>query len=138
MNLEKMLRQSEILNESAHAEYEKKKSGELRVGNSGCLVAASEFKGVRNLNSPWGVTGSCHRQTILRHMGIDEPLKGITNLFFTDGRAAEPVVADLLAMHGDLTVKQEEECSVEWKTQSGRRVTGRPDFLSGWPDMASA
>jgi hypothetical protein len=97
----------------------------LRGGNSGCIVDGDVY--------------GCHRGAIARALGYDIPADSTSRLFFAAGEGIEQVLSAQLDAGWSGIVRAEEEIPVDWKLPTGRRVTGRPDFvLLEQPSLASA
>jgi hypothetical protein len=103
-----------------HKKTEESKRGILRVGTSGALL-------------PDGKTvGKCMRLALLRALGIDGDIENTSREFmFAAGRTNEESWMEKLQASGLPLerIKREEEWPVSWTLDSGRRVTGRPDFV---------
>jgi hypothetical protein len=101
-----------------HVANDKKKAGTLRAGNSGILTEQGEF------------AGCCPHATHLRQLGIEIEIPTPDKLImFQMGVESENAVfRDLEASlpEGQVLLR-EEETAIEWETNNGTRVTGRPD-----------
>lgn len=119
-NLSERLIQGRQLARTKHKEKEVAALGNLRAGNSGIMSPEGE------------ITGSCHRLTHLRQLGIDveEPTDSKL-IMFQMGIANETVVYDDLVhtKAEDEVILREEEIPIEWFTSNGTKVTGRPDMV---------
>lgn len=106
-----------------HALLEKKKVGILRAGNTG--IAAINDKGLME------VAGKCHRQTLLRLLGIpSEDADYSKELMFDSGRGNEDLWYSVLARsYKDGVILREEEIPIQWQTKNGTHVSGRPDLV---------
>lgn len=91
------------------------KTGTLRGGNSGCILEDGS------------VIGKCHRLSMLRSMGLQEPKPYSTQLMFDAGFANEDINLDDLHRTWPHGIKCEEEIPISWYTANGTKVTGRPD-----------
>jgi hypothetical protein len=102
---------------------ESTKAGTLRGGTIG--LAEQTDKGLE-------VSGTCHRQAMLRFMGID--LKGAEeestrDLMFAAGRTNEDSWLEVLSAAWPGKILREEEVPVKWTTAKGTPVSGRPDIV---------
>ena len=111
-----------------HAEQEKTKVGLLRAGNTG--IAALNDKGEME------VGGKCHRQTMLRLLGItSEDSDYSKELMFDSGRGNEDLWYSVLSRsYKDGVILREEEIPIQWQTSNGTPVSGRPDLVLCDPD----
>lgn len=107
----------------AHAALEKQKVGLLRAGNTG--IAALNAKGDME------VAGKCHRQTMLRLLGIAaEDADYSKELMFDSGRGNEDLWYSVLSKsYKDGVILREEEVPIQWTTSNGTPVSGRPDLV---------
>lgn len=106
-----------------HAEQESKKVGILRAGNTG--IAAFNEKGLME------VGGKCHRQTMLRLLGIaSEDADYSKELMFDSGRGNEDLWYSVLSRsYKEGIILREEEVPIQWQTKNGTPVSGRPDLV---------
>lgn len=105
-----------------HAEQEKTKVGLLRAGNTG--IAALNEKGEME------VGGKCHRQTMLRLLGIaSEDADYSKELMFDSGRGNEDLWYSVLSRSYNKPILREEEIPIQWMTSNGTPVSGRPDLV---------
>lgn len=106
-----------------HAIQEKKKVGILRAGNTG--ISAINAKGEVE------VAGKCHRQTMLRLLGIAaEDADYSRELMFDSGRGNEDLWYSVLSRsYKDGVILREEEVPIQWMTENGTPVSGRPDLV---------
>lgn len=106
-----------------NVEREEEESGKrdiLRGGNSGVLLSDK---------SGWKVAGTCHRKTILRANGIQEVPDFSTSVMFAGGFANEEIWLTKLRRSWPGTILTEEDIPISWTTETGRKVTGRPDIV---------
>ena len=101
--------------QAEHAKLEAEKAGNLRGGDSGCMVNGEVY--------------GCHRQSIARALGLEIPPDANSLLFFAAGYGMEDQIAAKLIAGWQGEVLQEEDVPVQWSVPSGRQVTGRPDFM---------
>lgn len=106
-----------------HAVLEKQKVGILRAGNTG--ISAINAKGELE------VAGKCHRQTMLRLLGIAaEDANYSRELMFDSGRGNEDLWYSVLARsYKEGIILREEEVPIRWMTDNGTPVSGRPDLV---------
>lgn len=106
-----------------HAVQEQQKVGILRAGNTG--IAALNAKGEME------VGGKCHRQTMLRLLGIaSEDADYSKELMFDSGRGNEDLWYSVLSRaYKDGIILREEEIPIQWMTSNGTPVSGRPDLV---------
>lgn len=102
---------------------ESSKVGTLRGGTVG-LVEPTD-KGLE-------VSGTCHRQAVLRFIGVD--IKGAEedstrDLMFAAGRTNEDSWLEVLSASWPGKILREEEVPIKWVTKKGTPVTGRPDIV---------
>ncbi len=113
-------KQARKLDRENHLEKEKLKLGNLRVGNSGVMTKEGE------------VAGMCIRKAHLRQLGIEiESLSEDKYIMFELGYANEDEITKQLevTLKENEIILREEQIPVEWYTQNGTRVTGRPDIV---------
>lgn len=106
--------------QASHAEGEKAKLGNLRIGGSGVLAMGNK------------VIGHCMRKSFLRQQGIDlADTSADREHMFAGGRGNEDIWLELLnaAKEPGLTIKREEEYPVAVKTANGTPISGRPDIV---------
>lgn len=99
------------------------KQGTLRGGTIG-LVESS--------NGAVEISGTCHRQAILRFLGVD--IKGAEDgssrdLMFAAGRTNEDSWVEVLQEAWPGKILKEEDIPVRWETSGNIPVTGRPDIV---------
>jgi hypothetical protein len=116
LDLDQTLTKGELNLERQHQAKEAEVRGNLRGGNAGCVVDGE-------------VVGGCHRHAIARALGLDLPPDADSRRFFEAGRATEVLVSKYLAAGHKGEVREEEEAAIKLTLDSGRLVTGRPDFL---------
>ena len=108
-----------------HDEAEKAKLGTFRGGNTMVLLHG---KG----ETEWQPAGKCHRQTLLRHLGIkyekhDE--YSDKQIMFAGGRLSEDIWLEKLKASWPGPILTEEDVPTKWYTERGVPVTGRPDVV---------
>lgn len=120
INLSARLHGSRVIDRSDHRLRDQKVLGNLRAGNSGIMSDDGD------------VAGSCHRVAHLRQLGIviEEPLDS-TQIMWQLGTVNEEIVyRDLMrTLSPGEIVLREEEIPIEWMTENGTKVTGRPDIV---------
>lgn len=89
--------------------------GNLRAGNTGCIINGNVL--------------GCHRTLVARALGFQFPPSDNSKFYFQGGRGAEATTEDFIKAGWDGTYKCEEDAAFSWKTEKGRLVTGRTDFL---------
>lgn len=101
-----------------HDEEESGKLGRYRAGSGGIYWNNS-------------TVGTCHRVAIARFYGIEQPISDEKYLLFSEGVGNELLTQiDLEAGNdGSYKILNEDNCPVEWETDKGTKVTGRPDFV---------
>ncbi len=109
-----------------HQEKAKKTQGNLRGGNSGCMVGDT-------------VIGKCHRVSLARLEGIDQPVDAKSQDIFDAGYLNEEVWKRNLEVAWDGPIKYEEQTPGKWSVTSGSGketlVTFSPDTeLGRWED----
>lgn len=119
IDLKDLLERDDKATNLEHAEQSKDKAGILRVGNSGILMPDGNF------------AGSCPRRAYLRLKEIDIPAPADRAVMFEFGRINEVILIDKLrrAMGPTFDITGDDVNTVEWKTSTGRAVTGRPDIV---------
>lgn len=113
---------TQALTDKSKAE-ESLKKGTLRGGTVG-LVEPVEG-GIE-------VSGTCHRQAMLRFLGIDlKEMEGEStrDLMFAAGRTNEDSWHEVLSASWPGKILREEEVPIKWETKGGTPVTGRPDIV---------
>lgn len=107
-----------VLEQKEHADAEISKLGNLRAGNSGVLL-------------PSGATsGSCHRITYLRMLGVAvEETSADRLIMFAAGNANEEYWTKKLTPTWPGKILRESEIPTSWLTSGGKKVTGRPDIV---------
>lgn len=103
-----------------HKEQDQLKLGNLRAGNSGLMTKDGD------------IAGACHRVAHLRSLGLEiDPPDDSKMLMFQLGTINERSVYDDLVktMAPNEVLLMEEEIPVEWFTENGAKVTGRPDMV---------
>lgn len=105
--------------QEAHYAEEVNKVGRLRAGNSGVLLPDGN------------TTGSCHRLTHLRSLGIEvESPSDDRLIMFSAGLFNEDYWYSILSSSWTRgRILREEEVPTSWKTPNGTPVTGRPDIV---------
>lgn len=114
------LKEGRQLHRTAYKSEDAAKLGNLRAGNSGVM------------NPEGQVAGACHRVAHLRSLGIELEVPDDNQLImFQLGTANEDVVyRDLLHTSGlGEIILRETEIPTEWFTDTGVKVTGRPDMV---------
>lgn len=117
LNLKKLYSQGVKKLQETRAQDELKKRGNLRAGNTGVV----DEKGVPH--------GACPRVAWLRSEGHEIPPADDKLLMFTTGFANEDDWMEKLGQSWHGSILQEEEIPTEWFTDSGYKVTGRPDIV---------
>jgi hypothetical protein len=120
-NLGERLKRGRQLARLSHTQKEKEKQGTLRAGNSGIMSVATG-----------DVAGSCHRIAHLRSLGFEIEIPDDSKLImFQMGIANEDVIArDLeIGLAADEVLLREDDIPIEWFTDNGVKVTGRPDMV---------
>lgn len=108
--------QSKIIQE--HDEYEQKKVGCLRGGSVGMLDNFGNY------------AGTCPSQAYLRFHGVvSDPVSSSRELMFEGGRLNEDGWFNILKKAWDGPILREDELGLEWTTENGTKVTGRPDIV---------
>lgn len=115
INVEAVLQQGDKAMQAKHAEGEKEKLGNLRGGDSGCVHQGEVY--------------GCHRSSVARALGYDIPPDPQSMKYFTAGYGIEDQIALKFQAGWPHQVLREEEIPVSWQVNSGRLVTGRPDFV---------
>jgi len=113
---------TQALTEQARVK-EADKKGILRGGSIG--LAEKTDKGIE-------VSGTCHRQAMLRFLGVD--VKGMEDntsrdLMFAAGRTNEDSWLEVLAASWPGKILREEEVPIVWNTPNGTVISGRPDMV---------
>lgn len=98
-----------------HQALEVAKQGTLRAGSSGALIGQH-------------VIGKCHRLSLARYLGLQEPHDDHTYTIFESGNANEEVWLSKVQKGWDGTVTGEAAYPISWEID-GKRVTGRPDLV---------
>jgi hypothetical protein len=118
-----------LLEEGAKALTQKSKTEEAnKVGTlRGGTVGLAELT-----DAGPEISGTCHRQAMLRFMGID--IKGAEedstrDLMFAAGRTNEDSWLEVLQQSWPGKIFREEEVPIKWQTKGGTNVTGRPDIV---------
>ena len=116
LNATLLYKEGRAKEQKAHADAEVNKVGTLRGGSSGCVIANGD------------VYGTCPRVALARYKGHQAPIEPLSFEWFDAGFANEDAWLQKLK-NLDYTLKAEEECPIEWTTDRGVKVTGRPDII---------
>lgn len=129
INILNMLAQAHTGEEADHAAGEVVKAGVLRAGNSGILLQDGRF------------AGSCPRVAHLRTLSLSaEDVGADRRIMFGGGKSNEDYWYYILGRTWGGPILREEEIPIEWFTENGTKVTGRPDIVlcSGGPGVVSS
>ncbi len=99
-----------------HALEEVGKKGTLRGGSAGIFTRDGK------------VYGTCPRLAHLRKLGYQADPEPTADILFAAGYGNEDIMAKEMTEAG-IHFKREEEIPVEWFTDNGTKVSGRPDFV---------
>lgn len=120
MNVANLLRRARDLDAGLKRDSEHSRIGTLRGGSSGTL---SKQTG--------DVTGTCHRRSHLRSLGIivEPQADDAKSIIFARGKDQEFSVLEDIESSLEFPYKmlREEEIPTQWETTNGTKVTGRPD-----------
>ena len=118
MDIRKMLDDAQAARDAKKQDEEKAKAGALRIGNSGVVTADGR------------VLGTCHRISMARLLGAEEPKARNTKLMFQAGELMEEGFAQLLVESGACQVLRSDAISIDAKVMgSTRKLLGRPDVV---------
>lgn len=118
-DIRKMLEQGHAALREQHAEGEKAKLGQFRIGNAGVVAADGK------------IYGACHRTTLARLEGIDQPSELSTEIMWKAGEANEDTWARILtAGNPDIRLLRHDEVAVDSAiTSIEPHVLGHPDIV---------
>lgn len=97
------------------SQQEQTKVGTLRAGNSGALVGEH-------------VIGKCHRLSLARFLGLEEPKEDGTYCIFESGEANEDVWKAKVIKSWPGKVTGDVDYPMAWEID-GVKITGRPDLV---------
>lgn len=119
MNIRELLEKGQAAQDTAHAEQEVAKRGNLRGGSAGVVGTDGQ------------IYGECHRVALARLVGADKEHDANRSIMFDAGTASEDSWAAKLRAAG-IEIAREDEYPITWQVPgTDRVVTGRPDILIG-------
>jgi hypothetical protein len=116
MSIKKDLDLGRKLLQQKHEQEEIDKLGIFRVGSGGVYIGPS-------------TTGTCHRVALARFLGVQQPVEDSRQIMFSAGHGNEAIWKAELEALGKYVIKCEEEIPIEWLTEKGTKVSGRPDMV---------
>lgn len=120
LSMTDLLRKGRVMDREEYEKQAAGKLGTLRAGNSGIMSETGD------------IAAACHRKTLLRSLGVEiDPPDDSKQIMFQLGYASEDLfVTDIQkTLPPGHVILREADIPINWQTQNGITVTGRPDIV---------